>query len=426
MTALSFFCKPVCYFLIFCSSFCQAWGQLQVLGFHFKNPKQKQWKIPFRQHNNLIIIQVTINDSSDTLNFVLDTGVGYTLITDPTVREKFGLSCTRTIKIAGFGTDRLLNACIVKTHKMGVGKRVIAHNQYMVILDEDILDLSRYAGIRIHGLLGYELFSKFVIQIDYPQERLTLTRPEHFKPSKNSKTQVLPITIEDMKPYLETEASFQKIGDKMAKLKLLLDTGAGHSLSLDMGTHPDIVLPTKYLPAQLGMTLSGTVDGVIGRIKTLQIGNIYFENVITTFPDSTSIANRLQLGIVSRQGNIGCGILSRFQLTFDYAHEKLYIKPNRHLKEAFEFSTSGIELMATPPYYNEIKIGGVRPHSPADRVGLRKGDKITAVDDRVTNDLKLGEIYRLINQGAGKRVTLLVQLAEGNFQVIELLLENPL
>jgi len=407
-------------------TFSNVFGQIDAFGFHFKKAKQKRIAIPFRQYNNLIVIPVTVNGAYDTLNFVLDTGVGYTLITDPAVQERLGLTCVRTIKISGLGKEKPLNACVVKIDHIGIGRRIVAKNQYVVVLEQDILALSRYAGVRIHGLLGYELFSRFVVEIDYPSQRLILTRPNFFVPKIRPDVQVLPISIEDMKPYVEVEAMLKDDSTQKATFKLLLDTGAGHSLSLDVGTHPDIQIPEKNLPAQLGMTLNGSVDGVIGRINALRVGKVLLQNVITTFPDSISIANRTRIGSIFRQGNIGCGILSRFRLTFDYTHKKLYLKPNRSLKEPFEFSTSGIELIAIPPHYTEVQVGGVRPNSPADRIGLQAGDKIMAVDEHLTKELRLGEIYKLINQKAGTRISLLIQLSEGNFQIIELLLENPL
>lgn len=404
----------------------QAQNDTHILGFHFKNPKRTKLTLPFRQYNNLIVVSLLVNNKYDTLNFVLDTGVGYTLITDPIVQKRFNLTCLRTVKVSGFGKEEALKACVVQIEQIGLGKHIVAYKQNVVALEKDVLELSAYAGVRIHGLLGYDLFSKFVVQIDYPAQRIILTEPTVYVPKLQKKMQALPISVEEMKPYLLAKTQVGEDSSQKAVLKLLLDTGAGHSLSLDRGTHAIIQPPEKNLPAQLGMTLNGSVEGIIGRINSIQLGSLTLQDVITTFPDSVSIALRSNAQTVFRQGNIGCGLLSRFRLIFDYTHKKLYIKPNRSFKEPFEFSTSGIELIASPPYYNEIKIGGVRPNSPADRVGLRAGDKIMAVEDQLTKNMKLGEVYKLLNQEAGKKISMLVQLAEGNFQVVQLLLENPL
>ena len=54
----------------------------------------RQWtRIPFQLHSNLIIIPVQIN-GSDTLRFILDTGVSSTIITDPSVLKRQKLALT--------------------------------------------------------------------------------------------------------------------------------------------------------------------------------------------------------------------------------------------------------------------------------------------------------------------------------------------
>lgn len=419
---------------LLCLFYFFVWGlpaqaQVQILGFHFKKLDKKRVVVPFQQYNNLIIISLKINNLQDSLNFVVDTGVGYTLITDPAVKDRLQLDCARKVRIAGFSKNEPLVGCVAQVQKITIGRHIIAYKQAVIILEKDVLELSAYAGVKIHGLLGYELFSRFVVEINYPSQKLTLSNPLYFVPPKlkpKKGLQEIPIALDEMKPYMETNVCLLNDTTQNLCLKLLLDTGAGHSLSLDVGTHPQLVLPEKNLPSQLGMALNGAIDGVIGRIKRLHFGTLQMKNVITTFPDSASVAQRLSLNVAFRQGNIGCGILSRFQLIFDYTHRKLYFKPNKTFKQPFEFSTSGIELTATPPRYQEIKIGGVRIDSPAYRAGLRAGDKIIAVDDQMTKNLKLGEIYKLLNKDAGRRISLLVELTEGNMQVVDILLENPL
>ena len=50
-------------------------------GFLFNDQRDKRISLKFKSASNLIIIPVTINES-DTLNFILDTGVRYPIITE--------------------------------------------------------------------------------------------------------------------------------------------------------------------------------------------------------------------------------------------------------------------------------------------------------------------------------------------------------
>ena len=64
--------------------------------------KRRITRIPFEFQANLIIVPVKINNS-DTLRFILDTGVSSILLTDPSVAQKLGMKSVRKVKIAGAG-----------------------------------------------------------------------------------------------------------------------------------------------------------------------------------------------------------------------------------------------------------------------------------------------------------------------------------
>lgn len=385
------------------------------IGFHFKSPKKKVLKLSFEQHNNLIVIPIKIN-GLDTLNFVLDTGVGYTLLTDPDLLEQLHLPCLRKIGVAGTGVGEELTGCITNINLIEMrGIKALHHS--VIVLEEDVLQLSRYAGVKIHGLIGYDLFSKFVVKINYLARKLVFYNPKTFE--YKGKGEEFPISIEQMKPYIKAEALLAK---GTTPLKLILDTGAGHSLSLDRGTHPNIQVPEKHIPTQLGMTLNGAVQGVVGRIQKFTLGSYELPKVITSFPDSTSL--RFVKGAEQRQGNLGCGVLKRFKLIFDYTHKKLILKPNRQFKEPFEFNTSGLDIVAEGEDYSIYKIGNIRPDSPAYKAGLQKKDQIIAIDDQIVERLTMNHIYKLVNKKEGKKTLLFIKRT-GQYYLIELELEDP-
>jgi Aspartyl protease/PDZ domain len=411
----------ILWVLVMLSFFEPITAQISTLGFHFIRPNQKKIKVPFEQYNNLIVIPLKINNS-DTLNFVLDTGVGYTLITDPSLIQKLKLNCVRRVKVAGAGIGKELHGCIVNVDNIRF-QSIAAKSHNMIVLEEDVLHLSSYAGVKIHGLIGYDLFSRFVIKINYLSRTLTFTNPEFFEPEIKRKTEEFPISIEEMKPYLQAEAMLEEANARTTPIKLILDTGAGHSLSLDMGTHPDIKVPKKSINSQLGMTLNGAVEGAIGRIEKFKIGSFELEKVITSFPDSTSL--RFIKGISQRHGNLGCGVLQRFHLVFDYPHQRLLLSPNRKFKEPFEFNTSGLDITAEGDTFRDYVIGTVRNNSPADEVGLQRGDKIISVDDQICSKLRLSEVYKLINKKEGRKVLLLME-RKGQIFIVELVLRQPI
>src|SRR5687767_9045858 len=70
--------------------------------FQLSGGKQKE-AISFKLVKNLIIIPLIINGKGP-YNFVLDTGIGFFLVTDPALLDTLHIQYLRSIKISGFGT----------------------------------------------------------------------------------------------------------------------------------------------------------------------------------------------------------------------------------------------------------------------------------------------------------------------------------
>jgi predicted aspartyl protease len=147
-------------------------GKAEKFGLYFKGYRQKTAKIKFELYANLIVVKVRIN-KSDTLNFILDTGVSSLIITDPNIAKKLNLQFSRQVRINGAGEKDFINANVSIGHSIDLGY-VKADRQNLVVLEEDILKLSEYMGIPIHGIFGHDLFDRFVVTIDFGSRELLL------------------------------------------------------------------------------------------------------------------------------------------------------------------------------------------------------------------------------------------------------------
>ncbi len=365
--------------------------------------KRKTARIPFDFQANLVIVPVKVN-KSDTLRFILDTGVSSILLTDPTIAEKQRMKFVRNVKISGAGEGDAIEAGIVLENTITMGD-MIGYRQNLVVLKDDILKLSEFVGKPIHGIIGYDIFNRFAVTLDFSTNEIILENPEHYK-YKPSKGERFPISIEENKPYLST---IELINDKQnLPLKVVLDTGAGHAISLDANRINGIPMPDKVVKAQLGRGLSGIINGNLGRISKLKVGKFEMSNLVASFPDSASYKIR-GLEMSERQGNIGCEFLRRFKVTFNYRDQYVVLKPiNRRMKEPFEHNMSGIELMAKGDDYHEYTIDRVIENSPADDAGLLQGDKVVFINNKSSKEITISEIYKLFQKGEGKNISLIV------------------
>jgi hypothetical protein len=345
---------------------------------------RKHLNIPFRIVRDMVIIRLNINNKGP-FNFILDTGVGLMLITDPKLVDSINVSNKRTIKITGLGEGEDYEAYITSELKIDI-PGLVSYDVAAAILKKDHFGLSNYAGMPIHGLLGYEFFNNLAVKIDFADSTISVSKPKDIRLFK--KGNKIPITIENRKPYVQTKITFPN-GTKTND-KLVLDLGAGHPLSLEniIEKHG---LPQKFIAANLGVGLTGPIDGFISRVKELDLGRFKIKNIVTSFPDN----KHNTLPGVPRDGNLGMGILKRFTMIVDYPDSALYLKPGPNLNAPFEHDMSGLEYYSIGDDYKHVVISRVEPGSAADEIGLEKDDEIVAINFKPVIAMTLEEIDAL-------------------------------
>ena len=141
-------------------------------GFVFDNYKKKSITIKFKSSSNLIIIPVAINNS-DTLNFILDTGVRYPIITELPFVNKLNLNFLQPIKVKGLGDGEQMTAYKSGNNTIKI-EGMIAYDQEIHMVINENFQISHILGIPVHGLIGFNLFKDYVVKIDYAEHELSL------------------------------------------------------------------------------------------------------------------------------------------------------------------------------------------------------------------------------------------------------------
>jgi hypothetical protein len=371
----------------------------QNLGFTLP-PGQHKVTIPIEINNNLVVVPVVLNDALP-LKFIIDTGVRTAILTQKTFADILNLPYTRKYSITGPGATKSIEAFITTNVTLRL-PGVVGRGHALLVLGEDYLELRNYLGTDVHGILGYELFSRFIVEIDYERKVMTLRLPEKFK--KRGKYHTLPMTVEDTKPYIKTRIVL-KDGTKI-DVKLLVDSGASHSLMLDPHSDSHIHVPDNTVSSTIGRGLGGEIIGKVGRIQSLSLGTYTIENPIANFPDPNSYIDTLKMSSIFRNGSIGGEMLSRFNVIFNFPKEELYVKKNAYFKKKFHYNLSGIIVKAKGSRLNVFEIQEVREKSASDICGLLPGDVILKLNGLETKDLSLNLINGILNSKPGKRIRL--------------------
>jgi hypothetical protein len=386
------------------------------LGFHW-NHKRKKIEIPFELHANLVVIPIKLNDS-DTLRFLVDTGLGTTLLTDSTVYKQLNLRPIRQIELLGLGDEAPIKAQVIIDLKLQLGAATALH-QNLIYVSHHQLNLSDYVGTEIQGVLGYELFSNAVVTIDYARQRLILTQLKDYHYSKR-KGKRFDLEIVENKPYIRDVHVASKIGALQSKL--LLDSGAGHVLFLDNVNVDSSKFSFSNQLVYLGKGLNGTISGYLGRVSLLRLGPWSWINVPSAFPQpKVSIISSKKSEI---QGSIGGEFLRRYVVTFNYLQQFVVFKPiGGQWRKNFELDLSGLTFRTQGKKFRNFIVETVQENSPAAEAGIIKGDELLLINRVPASEYQLGDVYRILKKKEGKKVDLVIRRGL-NFQMYQLKLRK--
>lgn len=374
-------------------------GFCQMLGFSLVEGKEKV-KIPIEIYNNLVVVPVVLNETLP-LKFILDTGVRTAILTEKSFTDILNLSYSRKYTISGPGGEKLIDAYVTNNVSLDL-PGVVGPGHAMLVLEEDYLELRNYLGTEVHGILGYELFSRFIIRIDYHKKMLTLMQPQKFRVPR--KFQMVPIQIEDTKPFVLIPVEL--VNGTKIDARLLVDSGASHGLMLDPQSDSRITVPDTTVSSTIGRGLGGEIKGKIGRVNAIQLGPYSLNKVIASFPDPNSYFDSLSMLNLTRNGSLGGEVLSRFSVIFNFPKEEIYLKKNPNFKKDFHYNMSGMIVKAKGVKLNVFEVTDVREGSTSDKADIRKGDLIMSINGYPTALMNLSLINGFFNSRPGKRVKL--------------------
>ena len=158
--------------------------------------------------------------------------------------------------------------------------------------------------------------------------------------------------------------------------------------------------------------IEGGATVALGRLTDFQIGRYEIRGPLAAFvhAGANSILDN------NRAGVIGGGILRRFTVIFDYAHQQLILDPNTHFEDYEQEDKSGIAVIAKGPGLLTFEVASVQPGTPGAEAGVLKGDVIAGIDDEPAADLTLASIRALFRQ-VGHKYKLLIQRNGQSVQV---------
>jgi hypothetical protein len=361
-------------------------------------------RIPFVQlTGGVVIVRAQLDNFPDTLNFILDTGSSGISLDSSTVAY-FKLvpeQSDRTIRgIAGIKKVGFLYNRKLHFPNLTVDSLNFHVNDYSV--------LTSVYGEQIDGIIGFSLLNRYIIKINYDTLLLDICSKGTIRYPKGGFL---------FKPVISTlPVQSARVRDEQSfNVRFLHDIGAGVCLMLSQDFIDDSTLlqkKRKMWPKD-GEGIGGKVKMNLTVIKEFKLGPYRFRNVPTyIFEDTYNVTSYPYLA-----GLIGNDILRRFNVIFNYAKRDIYMVPNSHFRDPFDYAYSGFEL-----YYidGKIEIGSVSENSPAANAGIKERDVVVAVNNDFSQNFNK---YKSAILASNTKVRLILQ-REGKLIDVDLKVRN--
>lgn len=352
--------------------------------------------IPFQlQGGSRIMLPATVNGRPTTV--MLDSGASVSVL-DHALVSALQLTAQGDHIAEGAGGEASYST--VQGVVIALGKLTISNSQTVAV---DLQPLAAAINHALPMVVGGAAFDQTVVDIDFANQRLAFRDPRHFKPPAGYREYPLSVAGDNRAITIEVEGR---------PARMLFDLGNAWPAVLypRFWDRPDF-LRERVVSSTMTGGWGGMHEEGLTRLRRVQVAGTAFAAVPA--PLKAERTSHERDGLLD--GNLGMPILQRFHLIVDFPGSKVMFGSVRDEQARFAASTSGIALESTT---QGVQVAHVAKSSPAEVLGLRRGDAIVQVEQvgaSSTVDVlggwtsaPPGMQYRL-TLGDGRQVTLVSQ-----------------
>ncbi len=243
-----------------------------------------------------MVLPLEVNGTK--LSFVLDTGVGTPILFNLSDQDSIQLNNVSEITLNGLGDGDAINALKSTGNFVKIGNVKNISQHIYVVMDVGI-NFSPSLGIPVHGIIGYDLFRDFVVEVNYSKKTIKLFDPNNYEHKSSRNSLLIDIAIIGKKAYLDASVVIRDSAE--IPVKMLMDTGSSDAVWLFEDER--IRIPKKSYEDFLGKGLAGDIHGKPTKIHHLKIADFVLSDAKAAFPDMESFTTIKDFG--GRNGSLG-------------------------------------------------------------------------------------------------------------------------
>jgi hypothetical protein len=359
--------------------------------------------IPFHLVGTAIVLPVQI-EHSDTLWFVLDTGAAAGSVNLP-VAEKLGLEFGGTSTAEG--AAGAVESKQLKPYDVRLGAITLPTERGSSFL---YVGLAPRMGHTMDGIVGSELFRRYVVEVDYAHSTLRLYEPSAFHYAGIGER--IPLTYTFNLPYVR--AAIDLPDGRRLEGRFVIDTGSSQAVILlpVFAEQESVAATVPKTVALTGQAVGGQTQARTGRLAALEIGALRLNKPLV----SISTGGPAHFAVEGSTGNIGGAILKKFRCTFDYSRSEMILEPMGDLSDPVPFDASGLVFVTQGAAFDTIVVSRVVPQSPADDAGIQVGDRLVSIDGAPAAEVGVTRVRERLRR-TGDSVTLALARGERTWTV---------
>jgi hypothetical protein len=271
-------------------------------------------ELPYREaRGGLVILTGRVNGKAD-VDFILDTGAPVTVLIDGPRTAALGLD-SRGARPLGDPSNPATPVGVIQPGMHFTFAGVTLSGLTAVVIPQKTLPCQdRFEEVGFGGVIGADLFRKFVVEIDPASKRVRLHDPKSWRTPEGAT--VVPFTLRQGHPFVDTKVTLA--GGEQVAGGMNLDIGMNGTLSLVAGSHPAIVMPVDG-PMRKSCYVNGAREERVGKPLTLSLGGL---RLPVESPIYSAFPNAVDGG---RSGSIGIGAFKGRRLTIDYPGNRVIV-----------------------------------------------------------------------------------------------------
>lgn len=286
-------------------------GQKQTL---YVTTGAAETTVPIRIIGNRPLIELRVNDRTEPLRFVLDTGSGISVISEKTAKRLRIEPITRGGFAKGIGGDGRFEIVYGFLKEVEIGDINIRNVPvYIRKFHNDVDD--------IDGYIGLSLISKFLTTIDYGALTFSLTKKDSDVAANSAAGVSLPLRLTSS-GFLSGEVQLEGIEEP---LNFIVDTGASVSVISDEVANSQGISSFVKSEKMRVIGSAGITDGVSAFLLPRVSFGTHSRKSITAIALDLNTIN--EASGFEQAGILGGNFLRNYRMTFDFKNSKVTFVP---------------------------------------------------------------------------------------------------